>query len=45
MESKRIEVQVGKVLSFKLRVDNVKTGQTTGGFTVISSIFKFLKIY
>ena len=35
MESKRIEVQVGKVLSFKLWVSYVKTSQTIGGFTVI----------
>ena len=36
MKSKRIDVQVGKVLSFKLRVGNVKTDQTIGGFTIIS---------
>ena len=36
MESKWIEVQMSKVLSFKLQVGKVKTGQTTGGFTVIS---------
>ena len=36
MESKWIEVQMSKVLSFKSQVGKVKTGQTTGGFTVIS---------
>ena len=35
MDSKWIEVQVGKVLNFKPQVGKVKTGQTTGGFTVI----------
>ena len=38
MESKQIEVQVGKVLSFKPWVGNVKTSQTTCGFTVISPL-------
>ena len=38
MESKRIEAQVGKVLSFKSQVGKMKTGQTTGEFTVISPI-------
>ena len=35
MESKWIEVQVGKLLSFKSWVGKVKTGQTTSGFIVI----------
>ena len=35
MESKWIEVQVGKLLSFKPWVGKVKTGQTTIGFIVI----------
>ena len=35
-ESKWIEAQVGKVLSFKPRIGKVKTGQTTSRFTVIS---------
>ena len=34
-ESKRIEVQVGKILSFKPRVGKVKRGQTTGEFIAI----------
>ena len=36
MESKRIEAQVGKVLSFKSQIGKMKTSQTTSGFTVIS---------
>ena len=37
MERKQIEVQVGKMLSFKSRVGKVKIGQIIGGFTVIST--------
>ena len=40
MKSKRIEAQVGKVLSFKSQVDKVKTGQTIGEFTIISPLNK-----
>ena len=40
MESKQIEVQMGKMLSFKLQVGKVETGQTISGFTVISPFFK-----
>ena len=40
MESKRIEAQVGKVLSFKSQVDKMKTGQTRGEFTIISPLNK-----
>ena len=36
METKQSEIQVGKVLSFELKVGKVKTNQTTGEFTVIS---------
>ena len=36
MESKRIEAQVGKVLSFKPQIGKMKTSQTIGGFNVIS---------
>ena len=32
----QIEVQVGRILSFKPWVGKVKTGQTTGEFTIIS---------
>ena len=39
-----IEVQVGKVLNFKLRVGNVKTDQTTTGFTVIFPIKIFFSL-
>ena len=42
MESKQIEVQVGKVLCFKPRVGKVKTGQTTSEYTVISPYNLFL---
>ena len=42
MESKRMEAQVGKVLSFKPQIGKVKTDQTTGGFTIISPFLFFL---
>ena len=35
IESKQIKIQVGKILSFKSQVGKIKTGQTTGGFTII----------
>ena len=35
--------QVGKVLSFKLRVGNVKTGQTTSVFIIIATVDGKLK--
>ena len=41
MENKRIEAQVGKVLSFKPQVGKMKMGQTTGEFTVISPYLNF----
>ena len=40
-ENKWIEAQVGKVLSFKPQVGKMKTGQTTGEFTVISPYLNF----
>ena len=43
-ESKRIEVQVGKVLSFKSQVGKVKTGQTIGGLIGQECIDPFGKI-
>ena len=44
-ESKQIEVQVGKVLSFKLLGGNVKMGQIIDEFIAIFPIFKIFKIY
>ena len=42
-ESKWIETQVGKVLSFKPQVSKVKMGLITGEFSVISLIFYHIK--
>ena len=36
MESKRMEAQVGKVLSFKPQIGKLKMSQNIGGFIVIS---------
>ena len=38
-ESKRVEVQVDKVLSFKSQVGKIKTSQITDKFIVISPSF------
>jgi hypothetical protein len=36
---------VGKVTRFKPQVGNVKTGQTTGGFTVINPYYYYYYYY
>ena len=42
-ESKQIEAQVGKMLSFKTQVSKMKTVQTIGRFTVIFP-FKYISL-
>ena len=42
IESKQIEVQVGKMLNYKPWVCKMKMSQTTGGFAIISPKFKYI---